>query len=347
MPLRISGWRLLSPAAFIIVLFCWPAASAAQKTDVITLKNGDHITGEVKNLDRGRVEFSTDDIGTIYFEWDKIATVTSKHLFEVITTHGSRYVGSFGTAPPGSLAVTTVIGDITLPMIDVTDIRSIGVTFWNKLDGSFDLGFSYTRSSDVAQLNINTTTVYTKPSFEGRLSGSATLTRTEDEDPDERATLQSSLFWYRGLRRYFGISGGLDTNDSLGLILRTQVGVTGGARWFDSNRAQLWTGAGIAVNNEQRIDTDAQQNIEGVMTLRTAFYTYDRPRTTFDLSFVYYPSLSDFGRQRLQLDTSIKRELWKDVFVSLTLYDTFDNRPPSADSARNDVGVTFSFGWTY
>ena len=35
--------------------------------------NGDRITGEVR-LERGRLSLKTDDIGTIYMEWDKVAT---------------------------------------------------------------------------------------------------------------------------------------------------------------------------------------------------------------------------------------------------------------------------------
>jgi hypothetical protein len=45
---------------------------AQPRTDVVTLANGDRITGEVKRLDRGQVEFKTDDGGTIYFEWSAV-----------------------------------------------------------------------------------------------------------------------------------------------------------------------------------------------------------------------------------------------------------------------------------
>jgi len=345
--LHSSGWRLLSPAAFALLLTA-SAAFAQPKTDVITLANGDRVTGEIKGLERGRVEYSTDDIGTIYFEWDKIVSIISINQFELITGQGVRYIGSLARSVDRSVTVVSGAESVTVPMTDITLIRTIGKGFWAKLDGSLDLGFSYTKSSDIAQLNMNTSTIYRRPSFEGRLTGSGTLTRTEDEeDDDQRGTLQLGLFRYRGHRWYIGSGGGVETNESLGLLLRSQVGVTTGARWISNNHAQLWTGAGISVNDEHRVDSDPTQNIEGVMTLRTSYYAYDRPRTNLDFSLEYYPSLSDFGRQRLQLDTAIKREVWKDVFLAVTVFDTFDNRPPNAASARNDVGVTLSFGWTY
>ena len=49
------------------------------------------------------------------------------------------------------------------------------------------------------------------------------------------------------------------------------------------------------------------------------YYTYDRPKTNFDLAVQYYASLSSPGRHRLQLDAGAEREIWKDLFVSLNL----------------------------
>jgi hypothetical protein len=66
-----------------------------------------------------------------------------------------------------------------------------------------------------------------------------------------------------------------------------------------------------------------------------------------DFSLQYYPSLSNIGRQRLQLDSAFKRELVKDFFVSLNLYDTYDSRPPNPSADRNDVGIVVSLGWSY
>lgn len=339
------GWSAIASAAFVCAL---AVPANAQKTDVVTLANGDHITGEVKSLERGRIEFSTDDIGTIYLEWDKIATLVSTSVFEVVTSNGLRYVGSLGVSPGKSLVVLTAVETVTLPILEVTSIRAIGRGFWAKFDGSLDVGFSYTRSSDIAQLNVNTTTFYRRPAFEGRLTGSGTVTRSGDDDErDDRGTLQASYYRYRGRRWYIGAGGGVETNDSLGLLLRTQVGVTAGTRWVNTNRAQWWTGAGLAVNDERAVDNAPTQNVEAIMNTRASYFSYDRPRTNVDFNFQYFPSLSNFGRQRIQVDSSIKREIWKDVFLTVNVFDSFDSRPPQADAQRNDVGVVLAFGWSY
>ena len=343
-PRRLA--KIAVPAALATLLAVAPL-DAQPRTDVITLSNGDRLTGDVERLDRGRVEFKTDDIGTIYLEWDKVSSMVSSSQFEIITTDGSRFLGTLGAQLTRQLLVTNALGELALPMNEVSAIRPIGGSFWQRLDGSLDLGFSYTKSSGVAQLNLNTTTIFRGPAFEARLTGSATLTREQNEENDDRGTLQTSLFRYRGQRWYIGAAGGVETNDSLGLILRTQAGGTTGIRWVNTNRAQLWAGTGLSVNNEQGEDTEPTQNIEAVANLRASYYTYDRPRTNIDFSFEYYPSLNDFGRQRIQLDAAFKREVWKDFFISLTVFDSFDSRPPNPESNTNDVGLVLSFGWTY
>src|SRR6187401_529612 len=101
-------------------------AHAQGRTDVVTLANGDRITGEVVRLERGRLELKTDDAGTLSFEWDKLVSVVSKRQVEVLTTAGVRYFGSLERAAARSIAVGTIGGAIVLRMSDVTLITPIG-----------------------------------------------------------------------------------------------------------------------------------------------------------------------------------------------------------------------------
>src|SRR5687768_5703658 len=119
--------RTVHPYLFCVMLaLVLPGAAHAQKTDVVTFANGDRITGEVKLLGRGRLEFSTDDAGTLYLEWDKLVSVVSTRRLEVVTGDGRRFLGSLGPAPD---RFVTVIGDsetVSLPMAEVTIVRHIG-----------------------------------------------------------------------------------------------------------------------------------------------------------------------------------------------------------------------------
>jgi hypothetical protein len=327
-------------------------ALAQGKTDVATLRNGDRITGEIEALERGRLEFDTDDAGTLFFEWEKLLTlVATSRVFEVVTGDGVRFVGTLTAAPNRSLSISGTGRVDAIAMQDVVLITPIGRSFWSKLDGSIDAGFSYTKSSGIAQFNLDSETVYRKPAFAGRLSASVTQTEQDDEDEDanddDRASIEASYLRYPWQKYFVFVATKFESNKSLGLILRSELSAAAGPRLINSIRAQMTLGGGFSVNDERGVDVESTRNFEGVLTFRTAYYTYDRPKTTLDMSLTYYPSLSNFGRQRVQLDASAKRELWKDLFVSLSLYNTYDNRPPNPSANNNDVGIITSIGWTY
>ena len=340
---------LARAVAVLALLIASSARAWAQpRTDIVTLLNGDRLTGEVMRLERGRLEFKTDDAGTLYLEWDKLASVVSKRVVEVVLGDGRRFLGSLGSASSRSIAVVTPEGVISFQMPEVTLIRPIGADFWRRLDGSIDAGFNYSRSSGVAQLFLNSDTFFRKPASQARLTASLTLTQNDDEDGrDDRGTIEASYRRYPWQEVFIVAAGRFENNESLGLVLRSQIGAAIGPRLVNSNRGQLTIGGGLAVNDERGLDVEPTRNIEALVTFASSFYTYDRPKTNLDIGFDYYASLSNPGRQRLQLDASVKREVWKDLFVSLDLYNSYDNRPPNPAADTNDVGVVLSIGWTY
>ena len=226
-----------------LVLLLSAAASGQGRTDVVTLANGDRITGEVTKLERGQLEFKTDDAGTLYLEWDKVAGVVTTRTVEVVTADGRRFLGSLGAAAARSIAVVGADASVSLQMTEVSIIRQIGRSFWSNVDGAVDAGFSYTRSSGVAQLNLNWETIYRQPAAQSRLSASVTQTKKDDDaDRDDRASLEASYRRYPWRRWFIAGASRFETNESLGLELRSQIGALTGPRLINNNRAQLLMG---------------------------------------------------------------------------------------------------------
>jgi hypothetical protein len=323
-------------------------ADARPRTDVVTLANGDRVTGEVIRLERGRLEFKTDDIGTIYVEWDKVAGLEAPWQFEVGTTDGSRYLGTIARGLPRTLTVAGPGATVSLPMGAVTLITPIGQSLWKRLDGSIDVGFSYTRSSDIAQLNLNSETIHRRARSDARLRASLTATQQKASGSrDDRAAVDASYIRYLGAPWFASAAARLETNESLGIRLRSQVGGAFGPRLVNTNRAQAIVGAGVVVNDERAVDAEDTRNVEALLLVQASYFTYDRPKTNLDLALQYFPSLSNTGRHRLQLDAAAKREVWKDFFLALNVFDTYDSRPPNPAFDTNDVGVVLSVGWSY
>src|ERR1700683_1192082 len=88
----------LRAAVLMSLIFVAPLF-AREKTDVLVMKNGDHLTCEIKGLDQGVLYVSFDYIlGTSSVQWSKVAYLESKQLFIVKTTDGSVYSGTLSTA---------------------------------------------------------------------------------------------------------------------------------------------------------------------------------------------------------------------------------------------------------
>jgi hypothetical protein len=331
-----------------IALLLVATAAFAANTDVIMMRNGDRITGEVKQLSRGRLKLATDDVGTIYIEWDNIVAIKTALNYEVVTRNGSRYVGVLETATADELRVIAEDGAVTrLAPVNVVSFWPIKSGFLQRIDGSFDLGATYTKSSGVAQTSLDLSAAYRRPSYEVFTEVESTATRQINVPVTFRFTLRTG--YLRFLEENWTVSPFLfiERNPDLGLMLRGAAVLVVGRYLQRSNRSAALLAAGLAAGREHPIEGDAITNVDGVVTFSTSIYQHDYPRTTMDLAMMVFPGLNDWGRMRANTRAKIKRELFKDFFAAITVYDTFDSRPPAPSVSRNDVGLSLSVGWTF
>jgi hypothetical protein len=319
----------------------------AQKADVVTLLNGDKITCEVKLLDHGRLTVSTDDLGMIYIEWLKIVSVATKGTFQVETSSGLHLLGRLATSQPGSLAVVSDTAPVVVDMNTVVSIAPIGRSFWSKLDGSLDVGTSYTQSSGVGQLNVNGSVTFRRPSLQMSLTGSSYFTHQEGADNTSRHNLQFSSARSILKQSLWMALAAIDRNQELGYDLRSTVSAGVGHYFVRSNRAILVLGGGLSVNEELPVDGEGVENLDGLISFRYSYFTYDYPKTDLSFSTDVFPGLSQWGRVRVEFNSTMKREIVHDFTVGLTVYDSYDNKPPTAEARKNDVGITFTIGYTF
>jgi hypothetical protein len=332
-----------------LVLLFTAAPAAAQKTDVVVLVNGDRITGEVKLLSRGRLQVSTDDVGTIQIEWTKVASLTSKYRFEVGTTAGVRHIGSLGPAPDGKVAILGTAGEtvVALSVFEIVSIAPIRTSFWQRLDGSINLGSSYTQSSGVGQLSFDGKVQYRRPSFLAYATVSMGLTQKEDAPDSTRSSVQFGYTKFRPNRWVVTPFGLVESNRDLGFDLRSTGALTIGRYVVQTNRNWLLLGAGGAVGAEKPVDNGSSTNVDALGMVNASMFNYDYPKTSLDLAVLVFPSLNDLGRIRINANLAYSRELIKDFNFSVTAYNSYDNRPPTAGASKNDVGFSLALGWTF
>ncbi len=336
-------------AACLVLLAPVRQVCAREKTDVVILKNGDHLTGEVKGLEYARLQFKTDTMETVYVKWAEVAQITSEYSFELELENGLRFFGALG--PPAEPGMVSVIGSertVGLALDQVVRIRPIKQRFWKRIDGSFSLGLSFTKASDVLRFSLSADAKYEerKNVVEARLNSIVTTQKQEEAKKNNSVNLS----YIRLLERKWFLSAfsSAQQNDELGINLRLLAGGGGGRLLVQTNRMILPVLAGLVFNREWAESPGKDSNnLEAIVSVNWSVFIYHQPKTDLNFSLATYPGLSDPGRVRVDFDSRLRREIVKDFFVDLSFYLQYDNRPPSRTASTTDYGFVTSVGYSF
>jgi hypothetical protein len=332
-----------------LLLFAVAAAPAfAAKTDVVVLKNGDHLTGEVQQLERGRLMFKTDDLGTVEIEWDKVASVSAGAPFDVEDLSGNRYLGSLVPGPTaGQLLIVWRGQTDTVDLLAVVRMRRLSTSFWQRLDGGLDVGASYTSATSLFKLDVAGNVGVERPGYAIAVEGSSTLS-TQPGVEDTRRSNLSLGYERRFENRWVAIvRGQLEQNRELGFDLRSSAAAGGGRYLVQSRQDRLLAGLGLSVNRERPIEGETTTNFEATAVLAYDRFSYDFPKVDVSVLVAGFASLNHGGRYRVDADVRLKRELVKDFYATLRGYESYDSRPATEGAAKNDYGITFALGWSF
>jgi hypothetical protein len=335
----------------LLILWLIPVYAFAQKTDIIVLHNGDHITGEVKRLEFGMLTFKTDDMGTISIKWDKIEEVyTFKQFFRVELEDGLLFFGTLDTDTTSSrLIVEFDTLRVRLNFSEIVHIDPIKRTFWDRVNLSLSTGFDFKKGSDVTTFNFNGNAKYRTYNVlhEINISSNITIPKS-DSTRTERNNAGYTYNRFLAHRWFYSGSVKLEQNTELGIDLRLSGGAGFGKNILQTNSAVFAAGTGVRVNREwTKQSTGNQYNLEGLVGLRFSKFRYDNPKLNLDSEISVYPSLTTIGRVRSELDIILKWEIIKDLFWDLQYYTSYDNKPPNTDAAKIDYGIVLSLGWTF
>ncbi len=341
--------RRLGAVAFLSALVLGERpVGAREKTDVIRLKDGDRITGEIRGLRRGKLRVKTEKMGTMDIDWDEVDGITSNFRFEVETDSGARHYGALTAASTDTLAVVEGPVPTVLSRAEVVNITPLGESFLQHIDLSLDAGFTFTEANQTTQFNLNATGHYRGTKYSTAARFASLFSGQQDSDSTTRNELQFTTTRFLGNRWYVGVLGDLLQSEELGLDLRSVGGGLLGRELLLSNRWVVSAFGGVVYTNEKfSTDGTVHNNAESMGGLSVEFITLAKHDTYAGTSFVVFPSLSSFGRVRLQLNARVSRKIVSGFTVSLNLFETFDSDPPSATASRNDFGITTSAGWTF
>ena len=117
----------------------------------------------------------------------------------------------------------------------------------------------------------------------GCLRSTSTITYGEtprdiEEKRDDRGDVDLSYVRYIGRQWFWAGVARFESNESMGVTLRSQLGGWVGRRLVNSNRARFEVGWGAVFNNENGVDTAPTQNVEGLIGFQGSTTRITGPR---------------------------------------------------------------------
>ncbi len=355
LPLKLlpTGRACVVSAALVCCAILAPVAAsqAAPKTDIVYFNNGDRLTGEIKGLDKGKLELSTSTAGTVNIEWDKVARIETGQYLEVETSSGTRFhgrvpeeqqSGSIRLAADGEAAAEPVA------MADVVRIATIdNGTFVQRLDGYLTVGLNYAKADSQTEFDFSGGLSSRNEIRQWSLDGQATVNAQSNAPTTSMydVTLANKRFMRdRWFQQYVGSVQG---NDELGLNIREILGA-GIGRFVVQNLHSEWSVvAGLAYARENFKDESTRNSVEGLLSTEYSFFRYDTPKRSVDVGLAVFPSLTESGRIRAEADVDWRIELVEDFFFDLSFYGSYDSKADPEAPSNLDYGVITSLGYTF
>ena len=312
----------------------------SQKTDQVFLLNGNMITCEIVELEVGKLDCKTNDIGRIKIEWDAIDSIWSDKEFEVHLKNGTIVFTTFDSS---------YYDYASYKFEDMIEIIRIKDRFWSRLDGSVDLGFSYTKSSGIFQLNLDSKVNYSFYRGEVDLNLSTLITVDKDENRTDRAEAKLNYKYFLKNKNFAGLGGGFDRNSELGNNGRYSFGGGMGKNFIYKSKTRLNGSLGVILNQElstnEASTSTTNGEISGVITFQK--FSYNFPNLDLNSDIKIFAGINNWGRIRGEFDVYARVEVISDFYVKVTVYYSFDSNPKDQMASQNDWGTTMSLSYSF
>ena len=174
-------------------------AFAREESDVIVMKNGDRLTGEIKSLDSGLLHFSVDYIdGDCSIRWSMVDHLESKQLFVVMTENGSVYAGTLRTAEvaagqPMRIQISEGIEPVKiLPQSQIVLVIQTSDKFWRRFNGAINSGIIYAKGNQTTQHSLSSSVEYPRPRWSASASIDSSLSSSSGSTVSTRNSLTTN-----------------------------------------------------------------------------------------------------------------------------------------------------------
>jgi hypothetical protein len=351
---RIAGARMSLILLSLAACLAYPAW-ARDKTDVIVMKNGDRITGEIKRLENAVLTVSLDWVdGSISVNWLQVARIESKALFIVQlqdgTVYSARVISPEGPAP-ASLEIQPEGQELlVIEKKQVSAMTQTSEGFLKRFSGVITLGSTYSKGNSATQYNISSELDYTQTRWGGKVDYTSNLTSSTGASASTRNQLEASAYRLLRWKNYFYQGeGGFLQSSTQGIHRQASVGGGIGRFLKNTNRVRFSVLGGVGWQSTHYVPTTQADPVQDVAVglISSSLQVFTFKRTTLDLNGSVAPAINAQGRVFSKVNASYYLKVFGKIDWNFSVYANWDTQPPphlAGTDYGSSTGLSYDFG---
>lgn len=328
--------------------------SAAPVSDIVTLKDGSIIHGEVIDMTGGMLSIKSPLAGEIIkVKWAEVSKLAVSHPIPFHLKEGTVLIGTVEEADPGMMKLTAgSAGTMTVPLDSVTDVNPV-VQAPVIYTGSLNAGFSQATGNSRLR-NVSVLGDFVARSEQLRLSllgryvygdnAGSLITR------NARGTIKLDFFI---TKRLFWFASAYFENDHFqDLKLRTAISSGPGYQWIERGDfgsilkdMTFYTEAGLAYFNEDfRVASD-QSSFRARVSMKLNWPMFDDRITVYHYNEIF-PSLQNASNFYFTMDNGVRLKIIGGLASGFQVTTRYNNQPPAGTTDTDNLYL-FTLGYGF
>lgn len=338
---------MIKKLLLLVVIFNLNSVVYSQN-DSIRLSNNDLLIGELKELDKSVLTFDTNYADKDFkIKWSKVSEVYSSRTFIITLFNGDRFNSSIKTdsANKSNVLVHFEGAEKSVHLSDVVFLEPVASNFLNRLEADFDIGLTLTKTNNLRSITSNFGMKYL--AYKWSFGTSFNLVYSKQDDVDDVNRWSGNITAQRTFidNWYLQLASDLLSNTEQRLRLRNATSLGAGYYIKRNNTLSFGLGAGLAYNQERFFDNIENNNsVEGYAALQ--FNKYNIGDLSMLTTLIYFPSITDSGRNRVDFNFTMKYDLPLEFYIKMEVTYNYDSRPVEG-AAKDDYVFQTTFGWEF
>ena len=305
--------------------------------------------GDLKGVKLGVVTIDDQDLKIQNVKLYKVKRLhAAQSIFRIETIYKSIYFSIIEPSEhPGAIVIYSNGVARELSYNEIAIILPLQKKFFKQLDGNLGLGFSYSKSSSIGQLSMNSVVSYVDRRTEYQLSASSLYSIDSSRFSRDNETIQ--LFVSYSLANSWFLAGqaNYQRNLELSISRRYQELLGAGNKLVLKPAWQVWALSGLNLTQEKSTEGNETVQLEVPVMARVNFFKYQGINLQVSLTQTAYFSITQSGRIRDDANLSVAYEIIHNFNLSINFYTNFDNQPPVNTNNKVDYGTTFNLAYKF